>query len=249
MPDPLSTLYGDLLEGSYDCVDRVVLNAYFGMGQTGGGLRVWWRELYGSDAELDDNHLIRMAGRFSRRLPAWAKENKVPVGYCSPGEEKHKMAEQHLATHETSSGLFLILVSKAPALVWEAQMTGTGKLGQLKPKERWPYVNHYSFHVLDPDWGHLTIKMSGHPPFGAQVMLNGHEYVACQAQKAGVSVAASEGAIMAAPEGTRVPLVDGSQGARRDGKHLLTVMRTNRTRKARKRHKHGAAAACSAIVR
>jgi hypothetical protein len=28
--------------------------------------------------------------------------------------------------------------------------------------------------------------MSGHPPFGAQVMLNGHEYVACQAQKAGI---------------------------------------------------------------
>jgi hypothetical protein len=186
MADQLSTLYGNLLEGSYDCVDRVVLNAYFGMGQTGGGLRVWWRELYGSDDNLDDNHLMRMAGRFSRRLRAWAKENKIPVVYCSPGAEKHKMAEQHLATHETSSGLFLILVSKAPALVWEAQMTGTGKLGQLKPKDPWPYVNHYSFHILDPDWGHLTIKMSGHPPFGAQVMLNGHEYVACQADNAGV---------------------------------------------------------------
>ena len=80
----------------------------------------------------------------------------------------------------------MILVSKAPALVWEAQMTGTGKLGQLVIKQPWPYVNHYSFHILDPDWGHLTIKMSGHPPFGAQVMLNGHEYVACQAQKAGI---------------------------------------------------------------
>ncbi len=33
MPDQLSTLYSDLLEGSYDCVDRVVLNAYFGMDQ------------------------------------------------------------------------------------------------------------------------------------------------------------------------------------------------------------------------
>src|ERR1700686_3987148 len=186
MADQLSTLYGDLLEGSYDCVDRVVLNAYFGMGQTGGGLRVWWRELYGSDANLDDNHLIRMAGRFSRRLRAWAKENKVPVVYCAPGEDKHKMAEQHLTTHQTGPGLFMILVAKAPALVWEAQMTGTGKLGQLKPKDPWPYVNHYSFHILDPDWGHLTIKMSGHPPFGAQVMLNGHEYVACQAQNAGV---------------------------------------------------------------
>lgn len=50
-----------------------------------------------------------------------------------------------------------------------------------------PYVNHYSFHILDPDWGHLTIKISGHPPFPAQVMLNGHEYVACQARKAGIA--------------------------------------------------------------
>jgi hypothetical protein len=187
MPDQLSTLYSDLFEGSYDCVDRVVLNAYFGLGQTGGGLRVWWRALYGSDADLDDNHLIRMAGRFSRRLRAWAQANGVPVVYCPPGEDKHKMAEEHLATHETKPGLFMVLVSKAPALVWEAQMTGTGQLGQLVPKKPWPYVNHYSFHILDPDWGHLTIKMSGHPPFGAQVILNGHEYVACQAQKAGVS--------------------------------------------------------------
>ena len=50
-----------------------------------------------------------------------------------------------------------------------------------------PYVNHYSFHILDPEWGHITIKISGHPPFPAQVMLNGHEYVACQANKAGIS--------------------------------------------------------------
>ena len=28
--------------------------------------------------------------------------------------------------------------------------------------------------------------MSGHPPFGAQVILNGHEYVACAGQAAGI---------------------------------------------------------------
>jgi hypothetical protein len=48
------------------------------------------------------------------------------------------------------------------------------------------FVNHYSFQIMDPTWGHLVIKMSGHPPFGAQVILNGHEYVACQAQTAGI---------------------------------------------------------------
>jgi hypothetical protein len=37
--------------------------------------------------------------------------------------------------------------------------------------------------------GHLTIKMSGHPPFGAQVILNGHEYVAAAAQAAWIGFA------------------------------------------------------------
>jgi hypothetical protein len=31
MSDGLSKLYQELLSGSYDCVDRIVLNAYFGM--------------------------------------------------------------------------------------------------------------------------------------------------------------------------------------------------------------------------
>jgi hypothetical protein len=34
--------------------------------------------------------------------------------------------------------------------------------------------------------------MSGHPPFGAQVILNGHEYVASQARRAGVEFTKQE---------------------------------------------------------
>jgi len=204
MPDQLSAVYSEFLDGGYDCVDRVICNAYFSMGQTGGGFRMWWRELHGSDDNLDDNHLMRMAGRFSRRLRAWAKANGVPVVYCAPGERKHEIAEQHLSTHEVQPGLFLVLVSRAPALVWEAQQTGTGKLGQLVPKDPWPYVNHYSFHILDPDWGHLTIKMSGHPPFGAQVILNGHEYVAAQARKGGVQFTKQENCFTSVDQAARL---------------------------------------------
>ena len=57
----------------------------------------------------------------------------------------------------------------------------------IERKKPMPYVNHYSFHILDPEWGHITIKISGHPRFPAQVILNGHEHVACQARKAGIS--------------------------------------------------------------
>ena len=80
MPDQLSAVYSEFLDGGYDCVDRVICNAYFSMGQTGGGFRMWWRELHGSDDNLDDNHLMRMAGRFSRRLRALGQSQRCPGG-------------------------------------------------------------------------------------------------------------------------------------------------------------------------
>ena len=184
--DQFSDHYQDLLAGSYDCVDRIVLNAYFPMGVSAAGFRYWWRLLYGSDANLDKAHLTRLASRFSRRLRAWAKAHQVPVVDCSAGERKHEIAAQYLLTHEVHAGLFMVLVSRAPALVWDVQMSAAGKIGNIERKKPRPWVNHYSFHILDPEWGHVTIKMSGHPPFGAQVILNGHEYVACQARKRGI---------------------------------------------------------------
>ena len=62
--------------------------------------------------------------------------------------------------------------------MWKVTRSAGGVIGNLAKKRA--FVNHYSFHIMDPEWGHLTIKMSGHPPFGAQVILNGHEYVACR---------------------------------------------------------------------
>ena len=72
MADGLSASYQDLLNGSYDCVDRIVLNGYFRMAYTGGGFREWWRRLNGSEDKLDNTHLMRMAGRFSRCFRAYA---------------------------------------------------------------------------------------------------------------------------------------------------------------------------------
>jgi hypothetical protein len=188
--DEFSVRYGDLLTGSYDCVDRIVLNAYFSVGHNPGGFRCWWRRLHGgSDDQLDDTHLMRFAGRFARRVKAWAGANGVPVIYCKAGERKHLIAEEHLAAHPPSGpGVFLVLAAKAPARVWEVRRShATGVIGNIAKKTT--YVNHYSFHIMDPAWGHVTIKMSGHPPFPAQVILNGHEHVAAAARAAGIGFA------------------------------------------------------------
>jgi len=93
--DQLSEQYQDLIEDSYDCVDRIVLNAYFPMAQDPGGVRVWWRALFGSEDDLDTAHLMRMAGRFARRIRAFAKANAIPVVDCAPKEKKFEIARTY----------------------------------------------------------------------------------------------------------------------------------------------------------
>jgi len=187
--DEFSARYAELLTGSYDCVDRIVLNAYYPLGHNPGGFRTWWRRWHDDgDDSLDDAHLIRLAGRFARRVRGWARANGVPVIDCVAGERKHRIAEDYLRDRTVGVGVFLILVARAPATVWKVKRSNRSGVIQHLEKTR-QFVNHYSFHILDPTWGHLTIKMSGHPPFAAQVILNGHDYVACAAHAAEVGFA------------------------------------------------------------
>ena len=54
---------------------------------------------------------------------------------------------------DVNQGLFLVLVGRAQAPVWDVSAKH-----HIERKKPMPYVNHYSFHILDPEWGHLTIK-------------------------------------------------------------------------------------------
>ncbi len=185
MTDELSQAYAQHLEGTYDSPDRIVLNAYFRRGHIAGGFRNWWRELWGNDDELDDAHLMRLAGRFSRRLRAYAKKSGIAVIDCKPGERKGEIAKKYLPQTPGFVGVFAVLVGRAKAPAWHVQRNKEGNITHIVRK--YPFVNHYYFHIMDPEWGHITIRMSGHPPFATQVILNGHEYIAAQATKAGIS--------------------------------------------------------------
>ena len=73
--DRFSQRYGDLLYGSYDCVDRIVLNAYHTLGYNPGGFRTWWRRLHGNDEQLDNAHYAEV-----RIMPTWSLYPLVVAG-------------------------------------------------------------------------------------------------------------------------------------------------------------------------
>ena len=142
--DDLTRRYGDLLEGCYDCVDRLVLNGYLSMCHSPGGFRVWWRGWHdGGGDTLDNTHLLRLAGRFARRVRAFAKATGIPLIDCERGERKHLIAEEYLASHQVGRGVFMILVARAVSPTWRVTRSKSGVLVNLEKKPA--FVNHYSF--------------------------------------------------------------------------------------------------------
>jgi hypothetical protein len=129
-------------------VDRIVLNTYFRMGHDPGGFRAWWRAMTGSDETLENTYLMRMAGRFSRRVRGYAKAHGTPVIDCSVGQRKHDLAEKYLVKTTVTRGLFLVLVGRAQASVWDVNARHN-----IERKKPMPYVNHYSFHTFSTPTG------------------------------------------------------------------------------------------------
>ncbi|MCQ3976399.1 MAG: hypothetical protein DPW09_23460, partial [Anaerolineae bacterium] len=93
------------------------------------------------------------------------------------------MAEQYKPQDPAFVGLFLVIISRASGVVWDVKRTSDGRVHSLTRHYR--SINHIFFHLIDPEWGHITIRISSHPPFAAMVILNGHEYLARQAHQAG----------------------------------------------------------------
>lgn len=186
--DDLTRDLSDKLEGHYDCMDRITLTGFFPLGSTSGGLLHWWNALAGNQT-LTEDKLRAFSGTFSRRLRAWAEKNGVPVVYFAIGDKtKHEQAEKLQPKEREFTGVFAVFVARAPAPIWEAYTNPKGKLVLYRPK-RPALVNHYYFHIIDPQWGHVTIRLCGHPPFPALIMLNGHEWVERTAAQKGVPFA------------------------------------------------------------
>jgi len=61
---------------------------------------------------------MKMAGQFSRRIRGLRKPPESG-GPLQVGRQETPDAEGHLRHHPTVRGLFLILVSRAMAIVWE----------------------------------------------------------------------------------------------------------------------------------
>lgn len=178
--DSFTKYYKPLLDDVYDVVDRISINAKYTFGCTPGGFRLWWKDMYGTFDNLNDTFLMRLAGRYSRRVRGWAKKNGIPLVDCKKGVRKDRLIKEYLPKDSGYTGVFAIFATNIPSPVWRVLRFESGGF-HIKRKKPIPFVRHFHFHIMDRTWGHVLIVMSCHPPYQATIILNGHEYTARQA--------------------------------------------------------------------
>ena len=199
MKDKLSLHYEEKLESQYDCIDRIVLNAYIPQLHIPGGFRNWYRDFNGDDKDLTTNRLIKFAGRFSRRVYAFAEKRSIPIIESNARERKHEIAEEYIPKDKNFTGLFLIIKSRASAYIWDVEEF---KSGAINLKRKQAFVNHYFFHIIDSQWGHVTIRMCSHPPFNCMVILNGHEFTERKLMKRNIAFEKTDNCFTAYSDGS-----------------------------------------------
>ncbi len=93
------------------------------------------RAAIGEDAFRSD--VLSTAGLDDRRSShgylSRAADNAVPVIDCTAGERKHLIAEEYLRTHPVGPGVFMILVARAPAMVWDVRRPADGTVTAAWP--------------------------------------------------------------------------------------------------------------------
>jgi hypothetical protein len=73
--------------------------------------------------------------------------------------------------------------------MWEVRRNGHRQITELRRTEEWPHVQHDCFQIIHPDCGPVVVRLCGYAPWGAQVIVNGYEWVEPQARARKVRVA------------------------------------------------------------
>jgi hypothetical protein len=90
----------------------------------------------------NDDVLILLAMQGKREPAANGERPNVRAGSAF-----YQVASRHEQAENDFGKLLFGLVGRGPAPVWDVSANH-----HIEPKKPIPYVNHYSFQILDPDW-------------------------------------------------------------------------------------------------
>ena len=178
-----------------ECVDRMYLNVYAPMLQTGAGAAWFFRKVRGNPVP-SSALMAPMTNRFVAILKRFAADNDIDVVRFERHERKDDRTRQYLRDFEGNEGVLYIGVAQEKARVVRTERRADPVHGAYP----WlvsstAMVNHYYVYLVDDDFGPLFVKFCSYFPYNAKLCINGHDYLKRQLAKHGVAFEALDNGI------------------------------------------------------
>lgn len=183
----------DLLDGhtvlDVECLDRIYLNGYVPLLQTGGQVVTFVRGHL--EMPIASPAVFEKIGtRFRQAVARFAEMNDIPVVRFKKGIRKADVMRPLLeqAARTGRPGVAAIGWAQEYQLVWDARKRDTdpGKPPQFSFAKAERRVTCYYFYVWDEFWGPGFIKVCAYFPYPVKIWLNGHEHSKQAAARAGI---------------------------------------------------------------
>ena len=200
---------GELLEGKVvldvEGMDRLYLNAYQPMLQTGGGVSWFFKQHRG--AKVASTVLMApMSHDFVQSIHAFAATHGIDRVHFHKRQNKDEVTQQRLRTFSAAEGVLYIGVAQEKFSTFRVFKKLNPQTGGSFPWLTRAEVmcNQYDFYLLDEDFGPLFIKFSSYFPYTARVCLNGHEYAKQQLAKEGIDFVPLDNGILSCADPVRL---------------------------------------------
>jgi len=199
----------EVLEGKVvldiEGIDRLYLNLYQPMLQTGGGVATFFKGHRGAKV-ASTTLMAPMTHTFVKAIHDFAQHEGVEIVAFDKGQRKDEVTRERLKTFDASEGVLYIGTAQERFATFRVTKKISVHTGQPYPwlTRSTVMCNHYYFYLVDEDFGPLFIKFASYFPYTARVCLNGHEYAKRQLAKEGIAFEALDNGVLSCADPVRL---------------------------------------------
>lgn len=163
----------------YSCFDRVVFNVIVPAWQCAAVLVGLLHKSRGVQA-ISRAYLKSVSEEYHAMVKTMAAEQNIPVVRPPKGVRRDEWVEPFYRRLRGQPGIAVILQSRECARVAVSYATKSGGY-HLELCQR--FVDQYYFYLQDANFGPLFLRLCPYLPFNGRLVINGHDWLACQMQR------------------------------------------------------------------
>jgi hypothetical protein len=193
----------------YSCFDRVVFNVIVPSWQCAAVLVGLLQKRRGVQG-ISRSYLKSVSEEYHATVRTMAVENGIPIVQPPKDVRRDEWVEPFYRRLHGQSGIAVILKCRESARVAVSYATKSGGY-HLELCQR--FVDQYYFYLQDADFGPMFLRLCPYLPFNGRMVINGHDWLACQMRRDNVRFRQHGNAFLTCSDPERLQQLAGSFSA------------------------------------